>query len=248
MINVQQAVAWAALTLTAVQLQSSEELLRRSDVGAFAPSSFRARLILTNRPQNARHDVDVWRSGEGKTLIRLLDAKERGKYLLRLDGQVWFLAPGAKKPIRVSSSYRLYGGATLDEVLGIRLARTYHVESASREQDPEGTLVALELRATSEGALFPRVRYVVREATERPVRATYRLRSGRAATSIEFLRWNESGLVYARNMIVRDLLRNGALTEVEVLDLHEQPISDGLFSLDDSTARRQLEAAASKTP
>ena len=248
MINVQQGLALAALTLTSVQLQSSEELLRRSDVGAFAPSSFRARLILTNLPQNAKHDVEVWRSGEGKTLIRLLDAKERGKYLLRLDGQVWFLAPGAKKPIHLSSSYRLYGGATLDEVLGIRLARTYQVESASREKDPDGALVSLELRAKSEGALFPRVRYVVREATERPVSATYRLRSGRDVTSIEFLHWLESGLVYARNMIVRDLLRNGALTEVEVLDLHEQPIPDGLFSLDDSTARRQLEAASSKTP
>ena len=247
MINV-LTLALTVLTLAGVQLQSPEELLRRSDVGAFAPSSFRARLILTNLPQNTRHEVEVWRSGDGKTLIRLLDPKERGKYLLRLDGEVWLLAPGAKKPVHLSSSYRLYGGATLDEVLGIRLARTYEVESASRENDPGGTLVALELRAKSEGMLFPRVHYVVREATERPVSATYKLRSGRDVSSVEFLRWNESGLVYARRVIVKDLLRKGALTDVEVLDLQERAIPDGLFSLDDPAARRALEAAAPRTP
>jgi hypothetical protein len=248
MINVHQTLALAALTLAGIQLQSPDELLRRSDVGAFAPTSFRARLILTNQPQNARHEVEVWRSGEGKTLIRLLDPKDRGKYLLRLEGEVWLLAPSAKKPVHLSSSYRLYGGATLDEVLGIRLAQTYRVESASRERDPDGTLVTLELRAKSEGMLFPRVRYVVREATARPVSATYSLRSGRDVTSVEFLHWNESGLVFARSLVVKDLLRKGALTEVEVLDLQERAIPDGLFSLDDSAARRALEATTSRTP
>ena len=74
----------AALALAGVLTQSPEELLRRSDVGAFAPSSFRARLVLKNLPQGASHEVEVWRSGEAKTLIRFLDPKERGKYLLRL--------------------------------------------------------------------------------------------------------------------------------------------------------------------
>jgi len=246
MINLHWTMAVAALTLAGIQTRSPDELLRRSDVGAFAPSSFRARLILTTAPQNQQHEIEVWRSGEGKTLIRLLDPKERGKYMLRLDGQLWFLAPGAKKPIHLSPSYRLYGGATLDEVLGLRLARAYQVESTSREQDPDGALVTLELRAKSESALFQQVRYVVREATERPVSATYRLRSGRDVTSIEFLSWNPREPVYARKVIVRDLLRKGMVTEVEIRDLQERPIPDGLFSLDDPAARRDLETAASR--
>jgi hypothetical protein len=215
MINVHQAMAVAALTLAGAQVQSPvqspDELLRRSDVGAFAPSSFRARLILTSLPQRAKHEIEVWRSGDSKTLIQMLDPTEQGKYLLRLDGQIWFLAPSAKKPIRLNASYRLYGGATLDEVLGLHLARAYQVESASRERDADGTLVAFELRARAEGALFPQVHYVVREATERPVSATYKLRSGRDATSVEFLNWSENRLVYARRVIVKDLLRKGAV-------------------------------------
>ena len=237
----------AALALGGVLIQGPEELLRRSDVGAFPPSSFRARLVLKTLPQNASHEIEVWRSGESKTLIRLLDPKERGKYLLRREGQLWLLSPSAKKPVRVSPSYRLYGGATLDEVLGLRLSRDYQIESVSREKDAGGTLVVFELRAGSEGMLFPRVHYVVREATERPVSATYRLRSGREATSVEFLQWNDSGLVHARRVVVKDLLRKGALTEVEILELQERTIPDGLFALEDSAARRALETT-SKSP
>jgi hypothetical protein len=238
----------AALALAGVLTQNPEELLRRSDVGAFPPSSFRARLVLKSLPQNASHEIEVWRSGEAKTLIRLLDPQERGKYLLRLDGQLWLLSPSAKKPVHLSPSYRLYGGATLDEVLGIRLARDYQVHSTSREKDPAGTLVAFELRAKAEGMLFPSVHYLVREATARPVSATYRLRSGRDATAVEFRQWNDSGLLYARRVVVKDLLRKGALTDVEVLELQERAIPDGLFALDDPAARRALDLATSKSP
>ena len=229
------------LALAGLLTQNMDGLLRRSDVGAFAPSSFRARLALKNPTDGSAHILEIWRSGNTKTLIRFLDEKELGKYLLRIEGQVWLLTPGAKKPVHLSPSYRLYGGATLDEVLGIRLANVYRVESATPQNDPGGSVVVLELRATSEGMLFPQVHYVVREATERPVSATYRLRSGRAAAAVEFLEWNEGRLVYARHLLVTDLLRKGAQTDVEVLELQERAIPDSLFSLDDSTARRALE-------
>ena len=75
--------------------QNAGELLRRSDIGAFAPSSFRARLALKSPASGAAHEVEVWRSGDAKTLIRFLDAKERGKYLLRLEGVLEGNDPGS---------------------------------------------------------------------------------------------------------------------------------------------------------
>ena len=238
----------AALIVGGVLVQSPEDLLRRSDVGALAPASFRARLSLRRPPQTESHEVEVWRSGESKTLMRFLDPKERGKYLLRLQGQLWFLAPGAKEPLRVGPSYRLYGGATLDEVLGLRLAQEYEVERTTEESDSGGALVVLELRAKSGNSLFPQVRYVVRAATERPVNAVYRLRSGRAATSVEFVEWHEGSPLYARRVLVKDLLRNGESTEVDVLELQERPVPEALFDLRDRAARRALEVTKPASP
>lgn len=231
----------AMLPATAIAQQASDALLRRSDVGAFAPSSFRARLGLATDVGGTTHTIEVWRSTGARTLIRFLDAKERGKYLLRIGDQIWLLSPNAKKPVHLNPSYRLYGGATIDEVLGVRLANDYRIASTTREHDPAGTLVAFELRAKSDQALFPQVRYSVREATERAVKAVYRLRSGRDATAIDFLEWNEKPLTYARRLVVTDLLRHGARTEVRVLELEERQIPDGIFDLADSTLRRALE-------
>ncbi len=161
------------------QTLSPEELLRRADVGALAPESFRSRMRLTAGDKPPL-EVEVWRKGESRTLVRLLGPKESGKYLLRLGSVLWFLAPGAKKPVRLSPSYRLRGSATLDDVLGLQYARDYKMASAT---DIEDGLVALDLTARGPGAIYPAVRYVVRRSTLRPVRAEYRLPSGKVATT-----------------------------------------------------------------
>jgi len=216
-----------------------QELLRRSDIGSFAPSSFRARLRL-EVPKGV-HQVEIWRSGEDKTLVRFLDSNEHGKYMLLLGPKLWLIAPGARKPVLLRPSHRLYGGATLDELLGVRLAEHYEVESAAEEPDAEGELVAFELRARTADVLFPSVHYVVRRATERPVSAVFRLADGRAATSVDFVEWNERP-VYARQVVFHDLVRRSVRGKVEVLELEVRRVPEGLFDLADPTARTALEA------
>jgi hypothetical protein len=218
---------------------SNEELLRRTDLGALAPESFRSRMRLTAGDKPPL-EVEVWRKGEARTLVRLLGPKERGKYLLRLGPVLWFLAPGAKKPVRLSPSYRLRGSATLDDVLGLQYARDYKVTSAA---DLEGGLVALELAARGPGAIYPAVRYVVRPSTLRPVRAEYRVPSGKVATIVEFAEWSAGGRPYASRLLVRDALHGGATTAVDVLEVEARPVPDGLFDLADPAARQRLEAA-----
>jgi hypothetical protein len=231
--------------LTSVGVQAAtrtpEELLRRSDVGAFAPAAFRARLALRPAPLADAHEIEIWRSGQTRTLVRFLDPKERGKYLLRLGADLWLIARGAKAPVRLNPSYRLYGGATLDEVLGVHLARDYALSSSESASDPGGPVVIFDLQAKAEHSLFPRVRYVVREATERPLRAEYRLRSGRPATAVEFVEWADKPTLHARRVSVKDLLRKGQVTDVEVLELEPREVPDALFDLHDPAARRALE-------
>ena len=225
------------------QTLSPEELLRRADVGALAPESFRSRMRLTAGDKPPL-EVEVWRKGESRTLVRLLGPKESGKYLLRLGSVLWFLAPGAKKPVRLSPSYRLRGSATLDDVLGLQYARDYKMASAT---DIEDGLVALDLTARGPGAIYPAVRYVVRRSTLRPVRAEYRLPSGKVATIVEFAQWSPGGRPYASRLLVRDALHGGATTAVDVLEVEARPVPEGLFDLGDGATRLTLEVAPMTT-
>jgi hypothetical protein len=217
-----------------------EDLLRRSDIGALTPDSFRSRLRLATDSGRPPLELEVWRKGEARTLVRFLGAKEQGKYLLRLGSVLWFLAPGAKKPVRLSPAYRLRGSATLDDVLGLQYARDYRVDQSSNTDDG---LVALELVARAPGALYPAVRYVVRRDTLRPVRAEYRLPSGKVATMVEFAAWAEGRRPYARRLVVRDALHGGAVTNVDVQEVEERAVPAALFDLADPTERRRLEAS-----
>jgi hypothetical protein len=232
------AVLFSVPVRSADQALSSEELLRRSDVGALAPESFRSRMRLTAGDKPPL-EVEVWRKGEARTLVRLLGPKERGKYLLRLGPVLWFLAPGAKKPVRLNPSYRLRGNATIDDVLGLQYARDYRVSSSA---DLDGGLVALELTARGPAAIYPALRYVVRPSTLRPVRAEYRVPSGKVVTIVEFEKWSAGPRPYASRLLVRDALHGGATTAVDVLEVEERPVPEGLFDLADPSARQRLES------
>ena len=222
----------------------ADELLRQSDVGGFAPRSFRARMRLAGEDRDGRAmAIEVWRRGAERTLVRFLDPKERGKYLLRRGDDLWFLAPGAKKPVRLKPSYRLRGNATLDDVLGLRHADGYAIAGVKESTGPAGERqVEFDLVARSKSASYARVLYVVRPDLRRPVRAEYLLPSGRVASEILFLDWAAGRRAWATHLLIRDRLRGGRATDVRVLELEERDVPEALFSLDDAGARRALEA------
>ena len=99
------------------------------------------------------------------------------------------------------------------------------------------------LTARGPGAIYPAVRYVVRRSTLRPVRAEYRLPSGKVATIVEFENWSAGGRPYASRLLVRDALHGGATTAVDVLEVEERPVPEELFDLGDQSARSRLEMA-----
>ncbi|MEZ5287152.1 MAG: hypothetical protein R2712_20595 [Vicinamibacterales bacterium] len=114
--------------LLAGSAPAQDTLLRRSDVGAFVPASFRARLTI-DRGGDAS-DVEIYRSGTERTLLRFLAPKERGKFLLRRGADLWLIAPDARKPVRLSPSHRVYGAATMDVLFSLQLADDYEIVSA----------------------------------------------------------------------------------------------------------------------
>jgi hypothetical protein len=213
-------------------------LLRRSDVAESEPSSFRARILLQGPEEEAPVEIEVWRERSTATLVRFLGATHRGKYLLYLEQGAFFLAPGAREPVKLPRSFRLHGSATLDHVLGLRYSRDFSIESAASEDDAH---VVFELRARDAKAQYPQVRYVVERATSRPTRAELRLRGGKLATTVEFVAWAKDHPLRPLRLVLRDELRGGRETRVELRELEPRPVPQGLFSLSDGTARRRLE-------
>ena len=220
-----------------VAAESPEDLLRKSDLAAAAPQAFRAVLRVT--AEKKAIELEVWRSGDNRTLVRFLGPKERGKYLVRQEDRLWFLSPGAKKPVKLAPSFKLKGSASLDDLLGIRYSRDYRIVTFREEEDASGVLAIFDLRAKGR-ALYPHVRYLVRTASARPVRAEYKLASGKLASVVEFAEWDTTRPTRFKRLVFRDALRNGAVTEVELVEMEERTVPAGLFDLEDSSQRVRL--------
>lgn len=226
----------------ALPAEAAEELLRSSDVSTLAPESFRARLAIRGSA-GAPLNLEVWRAGEGRTLVRFLDAKDRGKYLLKRDSEMFFLSPRAKKPVKLDRSYKLSGAASLDEILGTHYAREYKIAAAAETDDG---LAALDLEAKTSAAPYPRARYLVKAETQRPVRVEFTLANGKVMRSVEFLEWADGANPHPRRLRVTDTLRPKANADVEIIEVNERPVPAALFSLEDASARAALEAPGSR--
>lgn len=246
---------WMLAALLAVQPAGADvtpverELLRRGDLSALAPEAFTARLVLTG-PDGVPHAVDVWRAGPDRLLVRTSEPEARRqaeaaatapkvRYLLRRGVDLWLITPTAKAPVRLPASYRLYGGVSIDEVLGVRLVADYRIAGVQRLP---GSPVAVEfdLRAAGAGAVFPRVAYRLDAATGRPLRAAYGLPGGKVATVATFDAWHVTPVLHPARMTLRDELRKGRTTAVTIDGLHAVSVADEVFALDGHAARARL--------
>jgi hypothetical protein len=233
----------AALVLaTAVSLNAApptpadERLFAESDPFARAPSSFHADLVITTGKRTLR--LEVYRRGSDRALVRFLDPAELGKFLIRNDREVWFVAPGSRRPIRLDPGHRL-AGASLDELVGRRLSTSYAI--AGVEQG-EG-LVTFVLEARDAGVAFARARHVVRRDVGLPLRTDLQAADGRVLRVVEYLTWRNETELVPELVVIKDLVRRGPPIEVRFVSVEAEELPDALFDLGDPSERNRRFAA-----
>lgn len=224
---------------TGVITSSDRALLARSDPFARAPKGSRSRLAV-RAAGGKTIALQIFRQDD-RALVHFLDPGEKGKYLLRLPEGTYFIAPGARQPIRLPPTHRLAGAVALDELLGVPLATSYQIAGVTR-RDPKAAVVEFDLHASSKALAYPRMRWVVDENAGLPLRADFQLENGRVARVLEWKAWRDRAALSPRTMVIKDVLRQGAPTEVEVLEFDAHAVPAGLFSLDDGAARAALDS------
>jgi Outer membrane lipoprotein-sorting protein len=216
-----------------------ERLLAASDPFAAAPAELRLALVFEGA-NGARVPLEIWRKGDDRALVRFLAPRVRGKFVLRRGGEAWLLAPGAKRPVRLSPALAPAGGAALDELLGLRLARDYRATDAREENG----VVRFDLEATHAGVEPPRVRWVVDRERRLPLRAEFCDADGRVRRLVEFKSWRDPKRLVPEQIVAKDVLRGGAPLVVHLGPLEARDVPDALFDLEDGTARGALPSPA----
>jgi outer membrane lipoprotein-sorting protein len=217
--------------------KEAQALLSSTDPFARAPRSSRARLEVKSGGRVMK--LEVWRSG-ADALVRFLDPKERGKYLLRREAGTYFISPGSRRPVRLPPTHRLANAVALDELLGVPLATSHDIVSFTY-RDIKAGIMEFYLHAKSPASAYPGLRWVVSVKDDLPLRAEFLLADGRLARIHEWKEWRDRATLQPRSMVIKDLLRGGSTATVEILELEARDVPAELFSLTDPSARAALQ-------
>jgi len=239
-------VALAAVVLaTAAGARATPEeraLLAGTNLFATVPEQFHARLEVNRADWLRPLHLELWRGGRDRMLARVLDPRQAGRFLLQIGAAHYLIAPGARQPVTLGAAAVAGGAGSFEQLLGIDVERDFEVDRV----ETSGAIVTFHLTAvpgTATARATPRARWVVDRSTRLPLRADIVLADGRTARVVEFAAFSSAHHAPTR-LTLKDVLRGGPPTVVEVKELAATPVADGLFSLTDGTSRALLPPVA----
>ena len=197
-------------------------------------NSFVVDVKINNFKNNKAVDQDAYQvyiKGSERTLVKFMSPEDRGKTLLMLDQNMWLYLPSASRPVRVTPLQRLSGNASNGDIAQTNLAANYDARLLGDEMLGTRDSWMLELKAKRKGATYQVVRLWVGKSDLTPIKAEFRLTSGKAIKRVDYLEYDTFGTQkMIRRQVMYDLLRNEQKTVVEYANYQRRELPDKMFN------------------
>lgn len=164
--------------------QSGEEILARVDLLRHPWSAFRVDLTVKDAKTVQQWKVSARENGDAR--LDGLSEKEKGRAVLMLGDQMWLLLPGSKRPLKVTPQQRMMGSAGGGDVARTRFRKDYTVQELADDVLDDRPCWRLELAARTPTLNARTVRLWVTKQRMLPVKAEFRLASGKLARTALF--------------------------------------------------------------
>jgi outer membrane lipoprotein-sorting protein len=179
-------------------------------------------------------EIEVLVRGGDQSLCLFRSGPFAGRRILSAGEKVWLLFPGTARPVPVSASQRLVGGASIADVARLRFAADFEATLRPEREDAEGVpCLVLDLRARHRKVPYASGVLWIGAADRLPRRVLFRLRSGLDAKEVRFERYEHTARgSELRREAIRHLLPNerGLTTTLEYLGAEARSIDPALFT------------------
>ncbi|WLT32137.1 outer membrane lipoprotein-sorting protein [Geothrix sp. PMB-07] len=175
--------AWLLPGLS-LMAQSGEEILARVDRLRHPWPAFTVELSLKAGSTSQQWRVSARENGDAR--LDGLSPKEKGRSVLMKGDQMWLLVPGSKRPVKVTPQQRMMGPAAGGDVARTRFREDYTVTSLGEESLDGRDCWKLELAAKRPVTSARQVLLWVAREGSLPLRAEFRLASGKLARTASF--------------------------------------------------------------
>lgn len=176
-------------------------------------------------------EIEVKSVERGRTQSRTLRVKARdvnsiaeyispprvkGRKLLMLDRNMWFVKPGLRKPVPISPRQKLMGGASNGDIASTNYAGDYKVADTFRERVDGEPCYLLDLIAISKKATYDRIKYWISERRMVGVKAEFFTISGKMFKSATMEYENSIMMQGKPHAFISKMVITNALVEDDV--------------------------------
>ena len=176
-------------------------------------------------------EIEVKSVERGRTQSRTLRVKARdvnsiaeyispprvkGRKLLMLDRNMWFVKPGLRKPVPISPRQKLMGGASNGDIASTNYAGDYKVADTFRERVDGEPCYLLDLTAISKKATYDQIKYWISERRMVGVKAEFFTISGKMFKSATMEYENSIMMQGKPHAFISKMVITNALVEDDV--------------------------------
>jgi len=173
-------------------------------------------------------------SGKEKSIVEFLEPKQRGQKILSTSESLWFYSPRIHKAIKVPTSQRLFGEASLGDIVQLRWLQDYEPRFDEKKEElvDARDCWRLVLEAKSDKASYRKIVLWVAKKDLLPIKANYFLASGKHIKTAEFVAPRIVGNVLVNDhWILREPGADQRYTSVILDDVKLVPLDDQLFTV-----------------
>ncbi|HZI09768.1 MAG TPA: outer membrane lipoprotein-sorting protein [Myxococcus sp.] len=214
--------------------KTAAEVLAQADRGQNGFSSFIVNVRITNYVGDKVDKVthyEVSIKGSNRSLVKFLEPEDRGKFLLTVDEFMWIYLRSASRPVRVTPLQRLSGNASNGDVAQTSLTENYQPVAMTEELLDGKSVYVMDLVARRKSATYQATRYWIAKDTLLPVKAEYKLGSGKPSKRAIFAEYQQvDGRQVLRRQEIYDLLRNEEKSVLEYSNYVRKELPDKLFN------------------
>ena len=162
--------------------------------------------------------------------------KVKGRKLLMIDRNMWFVKPGLRKPVPISPRQKLIGGASNGDIASTNYAGDYKVTHATEALFNEEPCYLYDLTATNKKATYDRVKYWISKKRLVGVKADFFTVSGKMFKSATF-DYNNRIMVqdeprsFVSKMVITNAVIKEDITTMVYSNVNVRRIPEATFNL-----------------
>jgi hypothetical protein len=232
------ALTLLALPAAAAAAPDGKQIIREADLARGNPEGVTWDVTIEERggAQTSTGGYQVRGKGWNSLVEFISPANARGRKMLMVDRNMWFVRPGLTRPVPISPRQRLLGNAANGDLASTDYANTYDIEKMSEVKLGGADTWMFDLRSSGKNTTYDRIRYWISKSDGVGVRAEFYTVSGLLTKAATFeyqnsVTWRGRPRRFISRMIITDPKNAASVTTLSFANIQVAPLPDATFNL-----------------